>query len=122
MAITVRELLFEKYKQYLDQAGERRRLKEFAAKIGMGQAYLNQLMNGKRSPGEKTVELLANYFKDLRFYDAIGKPRPDPILIYISRNWGSAPDQLKRKIAEDIRQYTTEPIPDEKNDTASNKN
>jgi len=111
MPIELSALLFEKFMEYQQTAGGRKSLKQFAEYIGMGQVYLNQIMNKRRSAGEKTAKHLAQFFNDQRFYDAVGLPRPDPLLHYITRNWGSTPVEIQKKIAEQIEPYTTEKAP-----------
>jgi transcriptional regulator with XRE-family HTH domain len=107
------DLLLEKLLEYQQQSGERKTLKQFAEYIGMGQVYLNQIMNGRRSAGEKTIAHLANFFKDMRFYDAVELPRPDPNLNYITRHWGETPKEIQQKIAEEIARFTTEEAPND---------
>jgi transcriptional regulator with XRE-family HTH domain len=112
VAIKLSELLFEKLLVYQQTTGSRKTLKQFAEYIGIGQVSLNRLMNERRSAGEKTVALLAEFFKDDRFYDAVGLPRPDPELKYITRHWGETPDEVRHKTAEEFGRYTTEPPPE----------
>ena len=111
MTIKLSDLLFEKFLEYQQAAGTRKTLKQFAEDIGLGQVYLNRLMNGRRSAGEKTIIHLAEYFKDPRFYDAAGLDRPEALLIYTRRNWGQVPEEVKKKIADQVAQYTTEKPP-----------
>lgn len=112
--ISLRKLLFEKYLEYQKQAEKKVTEKQFAEYIGLGPVFLNQIMNGRRSAGEKTIEHLAKFFSDLRFYDSIGLPRPDPLLHYTTRHWGEAPREVHQKIADEIAKYTTEKKPDDK--------
>lgn len=87
--------------------------KDFSEHVGMDNVYLNKIYNGKRKAGEKTIQQLANYFNDPRFYDAGNIDRPEPLLNYTRRNWGSVPDEDKKKIAAVISKHTTEPIPND---------
>jgi transcriptional regulator with XRE-family HTH domain len=113
--VNIHQLLLEYYLAWQKDAGEDRPWKEFAKVIGIDNAYLNKIYNGKRKAGSKTIRQLADYFNDPRFYDAAALDRPEPLLSYTRRNWGSVPDEVKKRIAEDISRYTSEPIPD-KND------
>ena len=113
MTITVHELLFEKYMDYQKASGQRKTLKEFSEHIGIGQVHLNRLMNERRKAGEKTVVHLAEFFSDPRFYDAAELDRPEPLLSYTRRNWPNVPEEVKRKIAKEVADYTTEPLPKE---------
>jgi transcriptional regulator with XRE-family HTH domain len=105
MPSSLSELLFKKYMDWQRQVGERKTLKEFAEYIGIGQVYLNRIMNGRRSAGEKTIMHLAEFFHDMKFYDAVDLPRPDPALTFIIRHWGDLPVDIQTKISEEIKHY-----------------
>jgi transcriptional regulator with XRE-family HTH domain len=105
MAITIKNLLFEKYMDFQRTSGGRKSLKQFAEYIGVGEVYLNRLMNERRNAGEKAIVKLANFFSDLRFYDAAGMDRPDPQLVELRRAWGRLPDEEKKRIAEIAAPY-----------------
>jgi transcriptional regulator with XRE-family HTH domain len=121
MAILLHELLFEKYMEYQKISKKRKTLKEFSEYIGIGQVHLNRLMNGRRKAGEKTIARLADFFNDPGFYDAVGMDRPEPLLTYTKRNWGSVPEEVKKKIAEEVSQYTTDPLPENANENGYTK-
>jgi hypothetical protein len=108
---TVKELLTEHFLKWQSDSGEVKRQTEFAAFIGESEKYLSLVMSGTRAPSKRQVEHFADFFKDPRFYDAVGLERPDPLLAYTRRNWGSVPDELKQRIADEIAQYTSEPLP-----------
>ena len=115
MSLTLSNLLFEKFMEYQNEAGQRKTLKEFAEHIGIGQVYLNRLMNERRSAGEKAIIHLASFFQDDRFYDVAGLVRPDPKLHYITRHWGDIPIEVQKRITVEIEKYTSERAPrDEK--------
>jgi hypothetical protein len=99
------DLLFKKYMEWQQELGERKTLKEFAEHIDIGNVFLNQLMNDRRSAGEKTIKHLAEFFHDLSFYDAVGIPRPDPLLTFIIKQWGSLSEDGQKKIAEEMKKY-----------------
>jgi transcriptional regulator with XRE-family HTH domain len=105
--VTTSSLLFEKFIEYQQKVGGRKSLKEFAAYIGIGPVHLNRLMNERRSPGEKTVAKLSEFFQDYRFYDAVGLPRPDPDLQNIIKDWQNLPDDAKQSIREIMAEYHT---------------
>lgn len=109
--MTIHDLLLQYYLDWQRQRGEIGTWKQFSEEIGVEYVYLNKIFNGKRRVGEKIVQTLADYFKDQRFYDAADIERPDPLLAYTRRNWGSVPDELKQRIADEIAQYTSEPLP-----------
>jgi hypothetical protein len=54
VTIELHDLLFDKFLKWQEESGGRKTLKQFAEYIGMGQVYLNQIMNRRRSAGEKT--------------------------------------------------------------------
>jgi transcriptional regulator with XRE-family HTH domain len=107
VTLTVSKLLFEKFLEYQKKSGERKTLKDFAEHIGVGQVHLNRLMNGRRNAGEKTIAMLADFFDDFRFYDAAGLPRPDPRLQTLIKNWGTLSEDARKKISDEIGNYTT---------------
>jgi transcriptional regulator with XRE-family HTH domain len=109
--VNIHQLLLEHYLAWLKEEGEVKSWKDFAETIGIDNVYLNKIYNGKRNAGEKTIKQLADYFHDPRFYDVGGIDRPEPLLNYTRRNWGSVPDEIKNQIAEDVSKYTSEPVP-----------
>jgi transcriptional regulator with XRE-family HTH domain len=115
--VTIHDLLLEYYLAWQKEQGDIRTWKEFAQVIGVEYVYLNKIFNGKRHAGEKTIQQLADYFQDNRFYDAADLERPEPLLSYTRRNWGSMPDDVKHRIAEEVAHYTSEPLPENGNKT-----
>jgi transcriptional regulator with XRE-family HTH domain len=109
--VNIHSLLFEYYLAWQRQVGEIKTWKDFSDLIGIDHVYLNKIYNGKRNAGEKTIQHLSKYFNDPRFYDAVGLDRPELLLTYTKRNWGSLPEEVKKKIAEEVAQYTSDPIP-----------
>jgi transcriptional regulator with XRE-family HTH domain len=106
-----RELLIEKFLEWQKAQGEIKTQKEFADYIGISEASLNHIMSGRREPSRKNIEYMAGFFKDDRFYDCAGLPRPDPKLHYITRHWGDVPIEVQNKIAGEIEKYTSERAP-----------
>jgi hypothetical protein len=88
--------------------------KELVDLLGVGETSLNLAWNNKRPPSKSLVEKCAVYFQDPEFYDAAGMERPEPLLAYTRRNWGSVPDETKKRIAAEIAKFTSEPIPGDK--------
>jgi hypothetical protein len=109
---TVRELLIEHYLAWQKKSGVIKKQNEFAVWIGESEKYLSLIMNG-RKPSKRQVVSFAEIFNDPRFYDAAGMDRPEKYLDYAKRNWNTIPKELKKKIADQIAQYTTEPPPDD---------
>lgn len=109
--MSIHQLLFEYYLAWQKQIGDIKTWKEFSESIGIDHVYLNKIYNGKRNAGEKTIRHLSKYFNDPRFYDAVGLDRPEPLLTYVKRNWGSLPEEVKKKIGEEVAQYSPVPLP-----------
>jgi hypothetical protein len=119
--VNTKELLLEHFLNWQKDSGERKTLVEFASYIGMSDKQLNHYFTGRRVPGEKIVKLFAEKLQDQRFYDAAEIARPDPKLKYVQRNWGKAPIETQQKIAQLLAPYTTDPIPnDRENEPSSN--
>jgi hypothetical protein len=110
--VKIRQLLLEHLIAMEKEVGEERSWKQLAELIDIDYVYLNKIYNGKRKAGKKTIDQLANYFRDPRFYDVVGMDRPEPTTSYIRRNLGGVPDQVKKKIAEEVAKYTTELPPE----------
>lgn len=109
---TVRELLIEHYLAWQKSSGVIKKQGEFAAWVGEDIKYLSMVMNG-RKPSQRQVNHFADFFHDPRFYDAAGMERPEKYLAYTKRNWKHLPEELKKRIADEISPYTTEKPPDE---------
>lgn len=111
MGEEIKKLLLEKYLARQQELGERISLKAFADWVGIDDKYLNHIMNGRRDLSPRMAVLFAEFFTDPRFYDLANMKRPNPGLQYVSRNWEKLPEEVRRKIAEEIKKYTTDPIP-----------
>lgn len=98
-------LLLEHFLQY--QMKQRRvvQQKEFAEYIGLDPQYYNHIYHGRRKPGKFVVRLLAEFFDDLRFYDAVSMDRPDPDVHFIQSNWKNLPKKIRKQILEDVGIY-----------------
>jgi transcriptional regulator with XRE-family HTH domain len=64
--VNIHQLLLEYYLAWQKEMGDVKSWKDFAELIGMDHVYLNKIYNGRRKAGEKTIQHLANYFKDPR--------------------------------------------------------
>lgn len=105
------KLLLQKFLDWQKQEDERRTVAQFAGYIGLGHKTISHAMNGNRPPSLKTVEHLAKFFNDPQFYDAAEMDRPDPLTKFIMRTFPKAPEEIQRRIAEELSPYTTDPIP-----------
>ncbi|MBE3139235.1 MAG: hypothetical protein IMZ53_01485 [Thermoplasmata archaeon] len=108
---TFSELLTAHVIQLQQEQGRLINQKQLAGLLVIGETSLNLAWNGKRPPSKTLVEKCAVYFNDMRFYDAARMERPEPLLAYTRRNWGSVPGESKKKIAEEVAQYSNEPLP-----------
>jgi DNA-binding XRE family transcriptional regulator len=99
------KLLFEYHQAYEDQLKREVPQKEFALYIGIDDKYYNHIYKGRQRPGKEIAKLLAEFFDDLRFYDAGGYDRPDPRFFYVQRNWEELSDGVTKKIEEIVAEY-----------------
>jgi transcriptional regulator with XRE-family HTH domain len=110
--MTIRKLLLEHYLAFQKNKEDTATWKEFSEHIGIDRVYLNKIYNGKRKAGEKTIEYLARFFQDPRFYDDAGIPRPDPQLQALIYGWANIPKDVQEKIGEEAKPYITNPPKD----------
>jgi len=104
--VDIKQLIFEKWSE-IEKANSRRvTLKELSSMVGIEYSYFNHIYNMRRSPTKDQIEILAEYFHDMRFYDVAGIPRPDPILKYLITEWGNLSHAVKDKLAKEAG-YTT---------------
>jgi transcriptional regulator with XRE-family HTH domain len=102
-------------KQYLDwmqKSGKRKTLNEFADFLGIKRPLLSLWLGGKREPSYETTQRLSNLL-GIEIFDALELPKPDPTLHYVNRHWGDLPDDIQKKVAQEIARYTTEKAPGE---------
>lgn len=108
--LTTKDLLVEHLVKWQYEIGENKSQAEFAKYIGENEKYLSMLMNGRKASKRQTRQF-AEFFKDPRFYDAAGMERPIPLNLFIIKTLPLAPEDHRRRIAEELSPYTTEPIP-----------
>jgi hypothetical protein len=113
---TFAQLLTVHVIQLQNEKGRLIKQKQLVELLEVGETSLNLAWNGKRPPSKNLVEKCAVFFNDMRFYDVAGMDRPEPLQAYIRRNLGNVPEEVKKKIAEEVAQYTTEPLPEGGND------
>jgi hypothetical protein len=112
--ITVRQLLHEHWTAWEQSLGTgvRKTQEEFADYVGVGKVTFNHVINERRPASKKLIVHFAKFFDDQRFYDAADMTRDDPKLKYIQRNWGKAPPEIRKKVADMFAPYTSDPMPD----------
>jgi len=108
---TVKQLLFEHHNELEKQRGKRFSVSELAEFVGIKPKTFEHLYSGRRLPTREQAKLLEAVFKDKRFYEAAGIVRDDPNIQYVQRNWGYAPHEVQRKLAEELSTYSAEPLP-----------
>jgi DNA-binding XRE family transcriptional regulator len=79
--------------------------KEFAEYIGLDDQKYNHIYKGKRKPSLALIRQLAEFFDDIRFYDAGGYERPDPRLHLVQSNWRDLPNGITKQIADIVAEY-----------------
>lgn len=99
------ELLFEHHMIYQQKLKREVTQKEFSEYIGLDDKLYNHIYRGRRKAGKKVIKFLAEFFDDLRFYDVIGEPRPDPRLFYVQRNWENIPSTIQKQVTDVIANY-----------------
>ena len=102
---TIGELLLEYRQKYEKQIRRSVSQKEFAEYMGIDDKNYNHIYTGRRKPSKKMLVYFAQFFDDMRFYDAVGEPRPDDELKYIQSTWGRLPKQIRDEMYEAARKY-----------------
>jgi hypothetical protein len=106
-------LLLEHFLKWQSLLGERKTLKEFADYIGISDKSFNLVFTGRREPTEKQTQLFATTLRDNKFYEITGRIPADHLLIYVNRHWDEIDLETKKRIAEEVAQYTAEPLPED---------
>lgn len=81
--------------------------KEFAEYTGLGDQRYNHIYKGKRKASLEVIRKLAEFFDDLRFYEAAGYDAPDPRLHLVQSSWKDLPNGITKQIADIISEYKT---------------
>lgn len=80
-------------------SGERKSQRDFAEYLGFGHATLGKLIRGEvDAPERDTVEKIAARCGP-GIYDALGLPRPDPLLQVVIANWGALSREQRDEIS-----------------------
>jgi len=101
----IRDLLLEHYLNYQRKENRRVPVKEFSEYIGLSYSFYNHLFNGTRDAGLNTINQLALFFNDPRFYDAAGFPRPDPLVNDLSLVVGKLNSKDRKVVSDVISKY-----------------
>jgi transcriptional regulator with XRE-family HTH domain len=92
------------YLKWQQKEGGRRTIQDFADYLDVDRPTLSIWMNGKRVPDDRNLEKLA-FRLGLEIYDILGRDRPDPRLIYITRNWSKISEEGKESISKEAAKY-----------------
>lgn len=101
----VGDLLFEHHMHYQHRKRRWVTQKEFADYIGLGDQKYNHIYKGKRKATLELVRLLADFFDDIRFYEAAGFEPPDPRLHLVQNTWKDLPNAVTKQIADIVSGY-----------------
>lgn len=101
----VGDLLFEHHMQYQHLKKRVVSQKEFAEYIGLGDQKYNHVYKGKRKASLAMIKELAEFFDDLRFYEAAGYDPPDPRLHLVQSSWKDLPNGITKQIADIVSAY-----------------
>jgi transcriptional regulator with XRE-family HTH domain len=101
----VGDLLFEHHMEYKRLKHRDVTQKEFAEYIGLTDQKYNHIYKGNRKPSLAVIRQLAEFFDDIRFYDAGGYERPDPRLHLVQSNWRDLPNGITKQIADIVAEY-----------------
>jgi transcriptional regulator with XRE-family HTH domain len=91
--------LYTKYLEWQQHVGGRKTLTEFAAWLDIGNATVNQWINGQARPRPEFAFRLAQRL-GLEVYQILGLPSPDPLLFEVQRNWSKFTDEDKALIGK----------------------
>lgn len=92
--------------------------KELARMVGIDDKYFNHIFNKRRKPTQEQVKLLARFFEDPRFYDAVEMKRPDEMLDNVTRNWWRLSPKTRQKIDRLVTEDNDQPAPQPEPKTA----
>lgn len=102
MPTAFQKLLFESFLVWQKDSGKSLPQAAYASYLRVTPGALSNYLNGKRTPrSKKEIEKLAERLGQA-VYDALGLPRPDPLLQLVIDNWGLLPDAVKAEIVETV--------------------
>jgi transcriptional regulator with XRE-family HTH domain len=119
MSIPLNKLLGVSYTNYVNKIGaffessflnwqskfgKRKTLNEFAEHLDITPSLLSMWLSGDRKPGRDNIEKISELLGP-EIYDAMDLPRPDPRLVYITRNWDKFSEEGRRKISDEATHY-----------------
>lgn len=91
------QFLEYKFLEWQQREGGRKTVRQFAAYIGVSAASISTWWNENRTPEGDNVRKLADKL-GIEVYDALGIPRPDEDLLYITQNWQNYTEEEKQQL------------------------
>ena len=91
------EWLEQAYLTWAAESGQRQTLRQFADYLGISNSLLSHYLSGSREPSQENLDRIAEKLGE-EAYDALERPRPDPILRAVIGKWGELTPEQKRKI------------------------
>jgi transcriptional regulator with XRE-family HTH domain len=101
----VGDLLFEHHMLYQQKTRRVVTQKQFAEYCGLGDQKYNHIYKGKRKASLEVIRQLAEFFEDIRFYEAGGYQAPDPRLHLVQSTWKDLPNGIAKQIADIVGDY-----------------
>lgn len=108
--MNVSKLLNEHFLKWQIESGERRKLKEFADYLGVGETMLNLIINNKKRPTRPFIIRCAERLADDRFYQLTGIIPPNSDLYYIQTHLTEISPTQARALREQMEKYITESL------------
>ena len=95
---------------YLDWQKSHGRASEraFAEWLGFKPPTFNHWTNGERKPGAEDCDVLAYRLNDVRCYELLGFPTPDPLLLRLKMEWDSLPEETRAFIERELEKAEKE--------------
>jgi transcriptional regulator with XRE-family HTH domain len=94
--------LNSKFIEWQYQQGERKKIEDYAALIGVSRPLLTMWMSGTKQPGPENKKRLIELYGDEAAV-ALGE---DPRLFFINEHWDEASEEQQRAAYEQVRKGT----------------
>jgi len=105
--MTISDLLNEHFLKWQLNSGTRRKLKEFAEHLGVGETMLNLVINNKKKATRPFIIRCAEVLHDDRFYTLTGIIPPNSDLYYIQSHLTEINPTHARQLREQMEKYLT---------------
>lgn len=104
--MTFPQFLEKKFLEWQSEQGGRRTVSDFAKYLGVKQSSVSMWWTGANVPSKESIDKLADKL-GIEVYDALGVPRPNENLYYVTKHFEKVPDKLQKAIREQIEKYLT---------------